>query len=165
MIDVSIFVAPTPATFGANLRRRMEELSATIDRDMKLLGQRLVARAKSGYLSGPRPGKIGVVTGRLRSSINAALSSSLTNRGRTVELRFGTDVPYARKHEYGFRGTETVRVHLRRLTGRASQVRQHMRRVNLKPRPFLTPAVADNVPWFRPKLVETLKRIARGTGG
>jgi phage gpG-like protein len=55
---------------------------------------------KSEYLSGPRPGKLGVVTGRLRGSPAIGLARRI---GNTVSGMFGTSVVYARIHEFGGR--------------------------------------------------------------
>jgi len=53
--------------------------------------------SKMEYLSGPRPDKLGVVTGRLRNSIK----NRVFVRGRHHVGELGTNVNYAKKHEEG----------------------------------------------------------------
>lgn len=54
--------------------------------------------SKKNRLSGPRPRYLGVVTGRLRSSISA---SKAQKRGNIYETKIGTNVVYAPTHEFG----------------------------------------------------------------
>jgi hypothetical protein len=61
------------------------------------------------YLQGPRPAKLGEITGRLRNSINSDVFVS--NKG--VVGRIGTNLSYGAFHEFGFHGTENVRAHTR----------------------------------------------------
>ena len=53
---------------------------------------------KQNRLSGPRPKFLGVVTGRLRASISA---KPAIKRGNRYFSTIGTNVGYARKHEFG----------------------------------------------------------------
>lgn len=80
------------------------------------VGQLVAARAKEHYLSGPRPEVLGVITGRLRSSIMFRVNE------RAQSVVVGTNVVYAPPHEIG---------DLKR---------------GLKARPFLGPAVSDVAP-------------------
>jgi len=50
------------------------------------------------YLTGPRPEKLGVVTGRLRSSIHYKIT---TVNKRFIKGEIGTDVWYGKLHEEG----------------------------------------------------------------
>lgn len=61
------------------------------------------------FLSGPRPGKVQSITGRLRGSIN----SSVRVNGDRVTGKAGTNLPYASFHEFGFHGVMQVRAHTR----------------------------------------------------
>jgi phage gpG-like protein len=54
---------------------------------------------KDNRLSGPRPQYLGVVTGRLRSSITAKPTE---HSGNTYTTKIGTNVEYARVHEFGY---------------------------------------------------------------
>lgn len=61
------------------------------------------------FLSGPRPLKLDVRTTRLRNS----LTHRVTNEGGRIMGTAGTNVAYAARHEFGFRGAENVRGHTR----------------------------------------------------
>ncbi|MBX4215810.1 hypothetical protein KW797_02595 [Candidatus Parcubacteria bacterium] len=110
-----------------------------------------VARSKKDYLSGPRPERLGVVSGRLRSSI----TQDVKEEGEDLEASVGTNVVYGRGWELGFHGTVQVKAHLRvvsKVFGKASaqalisQVRAHTRQVDQDARPFLEPAMRDALP-------------------
>lgn len=65
--------------------------------------------SQRSFLRGPRPAKLGVVTGRLFGSI----TSRTTDEGDRIVGAIGTNVPYGRFHEEGFHGTQSVRSHTR----------------------------------------------------
>lgn len=97
-----------------------------------------------------------VDTGRLRQSLGFEVDSE----GRQATV--GTNVVYARRHEYGFRGPEVVRAHDRRIThafgkrirgtskgarhGGAviAHVRGHIRIADTPERPFMRPALQES---------------------
>lgn len=68
--------------------------------------------AQRDYLSGPRPVRLDVVTARLRNSI----AIKVRDNGAAIDGTIGTNVKYARYHELGFQGVQTVRRH-RRIRG------------------------------------------------
>lgn len=61
------------------------------------------------FLSGPRPLKLDVRTTRLRNSI----THRVENQNGRILAAAGTNVIYAPRHEFGFRGMENVRAHTR----------------------------------------------------
>lgn len=73
--------------------------------------------SKKDYLSGPRPDKLGVVTGILRNSVRAKAYPD----GNNIIGEIGSNVVYARAHEEGYKPR------------------------NLKARPFLSTAINDNI--------------------
>lgn len=87
-----------------------------IKKAMNLSGIMLAGWSKKNRLTGPRPKYLGVVTGRLRSSI-ASGKTIETKDG--YETKIGTNVVYARAHEFGYEPR------------------------NLPARPFLRPSLAD----------------------
>lgn len=114
---------------------------------MTLLLQNRVMRAK---LSGQ---VLNVRTGTLRRSIDQAVYQE----GAQIRGVVGTNVEYARVHEYGFSGTVTVKEHLRLIkkafgkdlkTPREVTVRTHSARVNLPERSFLRSALREMEPQF-----------------
>ena len=76
----------------------------------------LKSHAKAHYLTGPRPMKLGVVTGRLRSSLH----TKVEQHGDEVIGKIGTDVWYGYTWEHG---NPRVKFHPKR--------------------PFLRPAIDD----------------------
>ncbi len=162
MIKVSII--------RANEQTVINSLATTDERVLLALGQGLeaglllaVGRAQTNYLSGPRPGKLNVITTRLRGSI----TEEVTTAAQTVTGVIGTNVPYAAYHEFGFHGTVQVKgfnrvTHL--VNGKnqmlakggkknaaklktgfvgVSPVHAHPRRINYAGKPFLRPALND----------------------
>ena len=93
-------------------------------------GLRTVATSKEKYLSGPRPERLGVVTGRLRAS----MTYKVLQENKMYRIIVGTDVPYGQYHEHG---TDKIRA-----------------------RPFLSPAVEDNIDLLQEKLYSVLARAA-----
>lgn len=94
----------------------------------------LASWIKTNRLSGPRPQFLGVRTGRLRSSITATPAQK---SGDAYYCTIGTNVVYARIHEYGG------------MTGR-----NHL--INMPKRPFMRPAVEDRA--NRQSVLQDLKR-------
>lgn len=92
-----------------------------IKSSMTLGGQLLAGWSKKNRLSGPRPQYLGVRTNRLRSSIS---SSEAIKSGNEYSVKVGTNVEYARIHEFGG------------MTGRGLKTR-------MPARPFLRPSVED----------------------
>jgi len=93
---------------------------------------------------------VAVKTGRLSRSIHLELTRDDTMARGTV----GTNVEYAGVIEFGFKGQESVRAHLRQITQawgrqiapRAVSVRQHQRSVNRPAKPYLRPALVQASP-------------------
>ena len=93
---------------------------------------------RENYLSGPRPEKLGVVTGRLRSSIVFNVEDA-----EEIMIRFGSNVEYAAIHEF---------------SGNAGPGHK----VYIKARPYMRPGIMDKLPQFKTDLAEILKRVADG---
>jgi phage gpG-like protein len=129
--------------------------------------QLTIGYAQSKHLSGPRPDELGVVTNRLRLSLNA---SPAVASGNTVTSAIGTNVKYAAVHEFGFDGEVQVEAHerrrlsqttsrfevnistgsIRKRTGRAKRatlgvttVRAHSRHMKMPARPFISNSVDE----------------------
>lgn len=78
-------------------------------------------------------------TGRLVNSIHWKLFTGNDSVGVEVGS-YG--VPYARVHEFGFRGIVQVPQHRRRApSGTVHSVRSHSRKANIQARPYLRPAI------------------------
>lgn len=116
-----------------------------IQKGVGRLALKLLNRVKAQKLSGQ---VLNVRTGRLRRSITQRVESSADEISGIV----GTNVGYAAIHEYGFKGSVTVKQHLRQITqafGRplkspvTATVRAHGKNVSLPARSFLRSALAD----------------------
>lgn len=136
------------ARFAAMPGRLREELRNGIARAVL----KLQTFVKTDKLSGQ---VLNVRTGRLRRSITQRVTEE---SGRVVGI-VGTNVIYARVHEYGFSGTVNVREHLRRAkSGALATIRGHSRHVNLPERSFLRSALSDMQPDIRAEFEASLKR-------
>lgn len=138
----------------AKLGRLSRQGKAAIRVSVQRLTLQLLAKVKAGKLSGQ---VLNVRTGRLRRSINQKIKLEKTGVYGIV----GTNVEYARAHEYG--GAVTVKAHMRMMRtawGRAVknprkiQVRAHT--VNYPERSFLRSALADMEPDIRAEIQKAL---------
>jgi phage gpG-like protein len=161
MIEVT---APDTRRLQTQLNMTRRTLVSGIAKEIKRIAVELSARIKGQKLSGQ---VLKVQTGRLRRSINWKYVETETG----VEARVGTNVEYARFHEFGFNGTVNVKEHIRNkklvvkvrgqatydkngkmrlgrlrkmeLIGDAYTVKAHTRKVNMPARPFLRSSMAD----------------------
>lgn len=106
-----------------------------------------------------------VRTGRLRRSI----TSKVTDDAQGVVGTVGTNVEYARPHEYGFKGTQSVKQSLRTITqawGRPIApmqviVRPHTRKVDYPAKSFLRSALAGMSDEIAEELAQAVKRALK----
>lgn len=91
---------------------------------------------------------LNVQSNTLRSSIH----SEVQDDGFSITGKVGTNVPYAHPHEYGFKGTVTVKESLRTIKEAFGKdlkspvtfsVRSHSRKMNLPERSFLRSALRE----------------------
>jgi phage gpG-like protein len=86
---------------GPNFPTDIKERGSSFHRDVKNIVERNIFKAegiaKREYLSGPRPEKLGVVTGNLRASVRASVDSNGTIKG----ILSAGPLPYAAIHEFG----------------------------------------------------------------
>ena len=75
--------------------------------------------------------------GGLRNSVFSKESFTTNQIKGTV----GTNAYYGRIHHFGYKGTYTVKEHLRKMKGKTASVTSHSRTVNLRARPYLTDAL------------------------
>lgn len=93
-------------------------------------------------------------TGRLINSVRW----QILQRSQGLELQVGSfGVPYARLWEFGFKGDVRVRAHDRKLKNKVSNVREHMRHVDIPGKPYLRPA-------FRLHSRRIAELLAKGVG-
>jgi len=127
----------------------------TLDKVLLRAGLVVAGQAQRN-VSGPRPAHLGVVTNRLRSSIQAV------NQG-FGRVKVGTNVVYARIHEEGgmifakkpLPGSKTGRKWLRFKIGDRWVTTD---RVRIPRRPYLHPALAT----MRPKVIQIVRSVYAG---
>jgi len=138
-----------------HIRRVAPKVGTALDRKIAELTNSLLFNVKS-KLNGE---VLNVRTARLRNSINYRLTGQGTG---SVKGTVGTNVAYARAHEYGFQGVVSVKQHLRMQTmafGKAISPRQvtvgaHQMTMNMPERSFLRSALAE----MRPEILEQIKQ-------
>lgn len=90
-----------------NLPQALDQvLAGALDRGLYYA----VGIAQTEFLQGPRPAKLGEVTGRLRNSIAHEVKM---DGARGITGRIGSNVKYAAFHEFGFSGIVNVKAHTR----------------------------------------------------
>lgn len=100
-------------------------------------------------------------TGRLRRSINHSVTSS----GQAIVGTVGTNVSYARVHEFGFTGAQSVRAHVRTIkqawgkpiAATQINVKTHARTVKIPARSFLRSALNDQRTSIKAALAAAVK--------
>jgi len=129
---------------------------------MTRAAQLVVRQSQSRYLAGPRPNKLEQVTGRLWRSIKERIRMT----GTRITAQIGTNVSYAAIHESD---TPTTIVPIRakalfipisrtaKLHGYQKGMKYGVdfamaKKVTIKPRPFLRPAVED----MRPRVLQMI---------
>lgn len=155
MIEVTV---PNTEQLQRDLGITRARLLADLKREVTRVAVDLTAHVKGNKLSGQ---VLNVQTGRLRRSINY----KLTETGTGIEARVGTNVEYARIHEFGFSGTVKVREHMRKAK-EAYKVRAHTRRVKLPERSFLRSSLQDMRQDIDQRIARVVgQSIARGVKG
>lgn len=99
-------------------------------------------------------------TGRLKGSIHDEVDEA----GDAIIGTVGTNVEYARPHEYGFQGSVMIKAHLRQIkqawgrpiTPREIHVRAHPRKVDITEKRFMRGALDA----FRPRVTKHMTDLA-----
>jgi len=109
-------------------------------REMDYQNRLTVSQIQRGHMSGPTTdSSLSVRTNRLRNSVNASKAIIL---GTGVASTIGSNVVYARRHEFGFDG-KTVR---KRIRGADIYVRGFKRHVHTPARAPFGHGIADRLP-------------------
>ena len=144
------------------LLQKIAKAQAEIDRGIGralMRGALLISGEAQRNVSGPRPERLGVVTGRLRSSISAVALSKYS-------VKVGTNVSYAAIHEFGGRTKPHLIVPLKKKAlswvGEGGEV--FVRRVVHHPgstipaRPYMRPAMETR----RARVLEIVRAVYAG---
>jgi len=188
MIKISIKGTEEFVKKALDLQKAKERIRDRLRKLSEFYAVKTVATSVDKYLSGPRPERLGRVTGRLATSVARGWKVQTVGE-KNILIQFGTDVPYAPVHEYGFHGTVQVPAHTRHVssgdvfkrmkkisqrTGReftsksvvsrgSTTVRAHSRMMNIRKRPFLRPAVEANFQFLKDGIMEILRQSSLGT--
>lgn len=152
----------------AHLRALPDVAKRDIDATVQKVGFRLEDIVKRSYLRGPRPQNLGVVTGRLLSSItrgNVDSRSRFESLPTQANYYVGTNVAYGALWENGFtrRVGAGARGGPRTLSGNAlaRYIAAHPPgEKTIGARPFLKPALRDVRLLFIEQMQLCLKRVA-----
>jgi phage gpG-like protein len=155
MIEVTV---PNTEQLQRDLGITRARLLVDLKREITRVAIDVSAHIKDRKLSGQ---VLKVQTGRLRRSINYKIGET----GTGIEARVGTNVEYARIHEFGFSGTVNVREHMRKAK-KAYTVKAHTRRVNLPERSFMRSSMKDMRQDIDQRIARVVgQAIAKGNGG
>ena len=147
----------------ARLDKLPDALQTGLQRSVQRLALKLLVRVKDKLSDDV----LKVRTGRLRRSVNQrveVVESSVTGI-------VGTNVEYAKRLEYGFSGTESVRESLRRITQafgkqlrepKTITVRAHTRKVDMPAHSFLRSALNEMRPQIEADMKAAMVRAAQG---
>lgn len=155
-----------------------EALPAVLKKIGKLALTKVGAEATSTYMqdagagASPRSesdtGPLRIVTARIARSILGAATgrqregfNTIDYTGGVLSLTKGSHVPYAAAHEHGFHKSVVVPQHQRSVAGTPVTVRSHSRRMNIKKRPYLSPALKKSLGWIQRTAAEHLDALMR----
>lgn len=136
------------AVGDAEVVQRLDTLDARLKGELRSGIGRLALKLQREVVQAKLSGQVlNVRTGTLRRSIDQAVIDGGTNISGIVS----TNVKYGRFWEYGFKGVETIRAHIRRIkqafgrpiAERDVMVKPHSRTMNLPERSFLRSALRE----------------------
>jgi phage gpG-like protein len=141
------------------LAQRVPRVTSGVERAIAALTIRLQRNVVTTKLQGQA---LNVKTGRLQRSITQRFEGAGSASPSGI---VGTNVKYARAHEYGFHGTVTVREHLRAQTmawGKSIAPQQvtvgaHSMKMNIPERSFLRSALRE----MAPEIFQTIDKAVR----
>lgn len=135
-----------------------DAVRAALAREVQRIALDLLSSVKADKLSGQ---VLNVRTGRLRRSINQRVEVD----GDAAHGFVGTNVEYARYHEFGFSGTEDVRSYFRKCkSGKVTRVRAHTRTVDYPEHSFLRSALAGMQDEIKDRLRSSLRDALKSEG-
>ncbi len=185
-VDVKISLDGRSMAYISRLKQApaaaRRELLRTIDRE----NQVTVGQIQQRRLSRRGPDTLGVITNRLRGSINATKAQLGSDGG--IYSGMGTNVVYGGIHEFGFQGGVTVRAHTRRIhefvegtaqpaifnpkSGKIApanrgvrvetgtvQVRSHTRNIKVPARAYIRRTIEERVGAYQVAISSTVTRL------
>ncbi len=150
----------------ARIKSAPPKLVDRLRKAVSMLTIKLQRKVKQDKLSGQ---VLHVRTGTLRRSINQKVDS----KGGRIIGTVGTNVHYAAVHEFGFKGTELVKAHVRRVKSRDSFrgkrkvamgvafVSAHTRKMDMPERSFLRSSLRDMQEDIRSTLQAAVNKVMK----
>jgi len=143
---------------AAKLVERVPQLSEALRYTINVLATKFVGIVKGDKLSGQL---LGEISGHLKGSIHADYATEGSRSAEATIIAGGTNVEYARVHEFGFHGVETVKEHMRRITkvyGRLVTshqilVSQFTRRVDIPEKRYMRGTLEE----MAPEIIERMR--------
>jgi len=145
-------LTPESQRIIANLKSMPQRMGVVVAKAMDDENEKTVAHISERYLSRRGANTLGVRTNRLRSSLRRTPARISGDLG--VSSSIGTNVEYAGVHEFGFKGTVTIKSHARKMTSAFGiplstpvtvNVRTHTRNVDIKKRAPIQSGIADRL--------------------
>lgn len=142
---------------AASMGRVSADARAKVKRTVMRLGIMLQSHIQHTKLRGQR---LNQRSGRLISSIHPEFEETSNELTSTV----GTNVEYARVHEYGMSGSVEVKAHMREIKQafgrpiepRSVMVRAHPMKVNVSEKRFMRDSLIE----FKPTATQELQKVA-----
>lgn len=174
--QITIELTPNSVATMERLRGLPNTILTAIAAAMDYQNELTIGAIQRNKLSKRGPDTLGVVTGRLRKSINR---SAARIEGEAVESTIGSNVAYAGVHEFGFSGEVNVSSFYRKnpradvtatgprggkklIAAGVSLVRSHRRMMNMPARAYIRTTIEERAPAYS-KEIE--KRVNAAAGG
>jgi hypothetical protein len=141
-----------------------------LDKTVQKLGFALQLRVQRDYLRGPRPGRLGVVTSRLITSITQGAADSRSRFESTATTAYsyvGTNVSYGEMWENGFTRKIGAGARGGNFSGMSDAAKSRYfskhppGQKDMPPRAFLAPALEDMKPIIVAELEKSLNEAAK----
>lgn len=149
-------------TGDREIAARFEQIPAQVRANLRTRIQRAIIRLQRYVVTQKLQDQVlNVRSGTLQRSIDKVMREDPASVTGVV----WTNVKYARRHEYGFQGSESVRAHLRMMTQafgrpvkepRKIAVREFTRSVNYPEHSFLRSALRDMAPEIMAQLEQAV---------
>ena len=147
--------------FAQKLKHEAAGLPSALVLGMRKLMEDVRDTSRDKYLTGPRPKRLGVVSNTLRSTLRV----DAFERGKKIIGVIGTgkEAPYGQYHEEGRRGPWVIQARKARLlsfkVGGRWVSAKSVTHPGIKARPFLRPAIEDNLGNAKDIFTEILNKI------
>ena len=147
--------------FAQKLKHEAAGLPSALVLGMRKLMEDVRDTSRDKYLTGPRPKRLGVVSGTLR----ATLRIDAFERGKKIIGVIGTgkEAPYGQYHEEGRRGKWPIPAKkakaLSFIVGGQRKFYKSVEHPGIKARPFLRPAIEDNLDNAKDIFTQILNKI------